>query len=335
LPRKARARAELLAIVVAPALSRRAITKVARVRRAHHLYGWSMTTEEARTSAGPIRCRQITQADTDRVVTLLTKGFPRRTRAYWVNAFRRIAAHATPYGAPKYGYLMEHDGTPVGVILAISTDFATAAGPVTRCNVSSWYVEPAYRGYASLLAAQAFKRSDVVYQNISTERHTRPTIEAQGFIRYASGEFVWCVLPAAVRSSPACSIDEPGLPACRVDAAEQRLIADHAQYGCIAFWCSTPERSHPFVFARRALKGFIPCVQLVYCTDIDGVVRFAPAIARRLATMGRLFVIINANGSIAGLLGRYFADAGPKYFKGPRSPRLGDLAYTEAAMFGM
>jgi hypothetical protein len=25
----------------------------------------------------------------------------------------------------------------------------------------------------------------------------------------------------------------------------------------------------------------------------------------------------------------------PKYFKGPEKPRLGDLAYTEAAMFGM
>jgi hypothetical protein len=294
-----------------------------------------MTTEEVTTSAGAIRCRQILETDTGRVVALLTKGFPRRTRAYWVNAFRRMAAHATPQGAPKYGYLMEDDGTPVGVILTISTEFATAAGPVTRCNVSSWYVEPAYRSYASLLAAQAFKRKDVVYQNISTERHTRPTIEAQGFFRYASGLFVWCVLPAAVRSSPACSVDDPGSPSSRVDAAERRLVADHAQYGCIAFWCSTPERSHPFVFARRTDTGFIPCVQLVYCADIDDVVRFAPAIGRRLAKMGRLFVIIDANGSMDGLLGRYFANAGPKYFKGPRSPRLGDLAYTEAAMFGM
>jgi hypothetical protein len=294
-----------------------------------------MTSEEVRTSAGAIRCRQISETDTDRVVALLAKGFPRRTRAYWVNAFRRMAAHATPQGAPKYGYLMEHDATAVGVILVISTDLTTAAGPVTRCNVSSWYVEPAYRSYASLLAAQAFKRKDVVYQNVSPNRHTRPTIEAQGFFRYANGLFVWCVLPAAVRSSPACSVDEPGLPASRVDGAEQRLVADHAQYGCIAFWCSTPERSHPFVFAPRIIMGFIPCVQLVYCAHVDDVVRFAPAIGRYLARMGRPLVIIDATGPIDGLLGRFFADIGPKYFKGPLAPRLGDLAYTEAAMFGM
>jgi hypothetical protein len=35
------------------------------------------------------------------------------------------------------------------------------------------------------------------------------------------------------------------------------------------------------------------------------------------------------------LIGRYFDATMPKYFKGPDRPRLGDLAYTEAAMFGV
>ena len=30
-----------------------------------------------------------------------------------------------------------------------------------------------------------------------------------------------------------------------------------------------------------------------------------------------------------------YLDGRPKYFKGPDKPRLGDLAYTEAALFGM
>jgi hypothetical protein len=34
-------------------------------------------------------------------------------------------------------------------------------------------------------------------------------------------------------------------------------------------------------------------------------------------------------------MGKYFDGVAPKYFKGPTRPRLGDLAYTEAAMFGM
>jgi hypothetical protein len=45
--------------------------------------------------------------------------------------------------------------------------------------------------------------------------------------------------------------------------------------------------------------------------------------------------MLDANGAIGGLVGRYFDGIMPKYFKGPRPPRLGDLAYTEAALFGM
>jgi hypothetical protein len=50
---------------------------------------------------------------------------------------------------------------------------------------------------------------------------------------------------------------------------------------------------------------------------------------------GRPVIILDADGPIAGLAGRYFADTTPKYFRGPAAPRLGDLAYTEAALFGI
>jgi hypothetical protein len=44
--------------------------------------------------------------------------------------------------------------------------------------------------------------------------------------------------------------------------------------------------------------------------------------------------IIDSNGPIPGLIGKYFGNQAPKYFKGPDRPSCGDLAYTEAAMFG-
>ena len=56
---------------------------------------------------------------------------------------------------------------------------------------------------------------------------------------------------------------------------------------------------------------------------------------RFLLLRGRPFVLIDANAPIRGLLGKYFQGRMPKYFKGPDRPRLGDLAYTETAMFGM
>jgi hypothetical protein len=43
--------------------------------------------------------------------------------------------------------------------------------------------------------------------------------------------------------------------------------------------------------------------------------------------------MLDANGPIAGLIGRY-SDGAPKYVKGPDHLRLGDLAYSERVLFG-
>jgi len=50
---------------------------------------------------------------------------------------------------------------------------------------------------------------------------------------------------------------------------------------------------------------------------------------------GRPLLLIDANGQIPGLVGKYFDQTMPRYFRGPTRPRLGDLAYTEIAMFGV
>jgi hypothetical protein len=56
---------------------------------------------------------------------------------------------------------------------------------------------------------------------------------------------------------------------------------------------------------------------------------------RFLAMRGRPLVVIDANGPIPGLVGKYLDARQPKYFKGPDRPRLGDLVYSETAMFGI
>ncbi len=89
------------------------------------------------------------------------------------------------------------------------------------------------------------------------------------------------------------------------------------------------------MFRPRFVKGVIPCAQLIYCRDIGNIARFAGPIGRFLALRGRPFVVIDANGPIAGLIGKYFDETMPKYYRGPAQPRLGDLAYTEAALFGV
>ena len=69
-----------------------------------------------------------------------------------------------------------------------------------------------------------------------------------------------------------------------------------------------------------------------FCRQIEDFVRFAPQIGSYLGWRGRPFVLIDSKGPISGLPGKYFDGIASKYYKGPVSPRLGDLAYTELAM---
>src|SRR5262249_18796900 len=151
----------------------------------------------AEPSASKIRCRQIADGDLDRLADLLTRGFgARRTRAFWAHVLDGLRTRAVPADMPRYGYLLENDGVPVGTILLI---FATTpGGGALRACVSSWYVEPAFRGYAPLLVSQALKLKQVTYLNISPAPHTLPILNAQGYQRYSTGVFV--ALPALQRS---------------------------------------------------------------------------------------------------------------------------------------
>ena len=129
-----------------------------------------------------INCREIGTADIDGIVNLLMSGFRdhHRTRDFWVRAFKRLSEHPTPPGFPKYGYLLDCKGTPVGVILLIFSSILVNGETRIRCNVSSWYVEPAFRGYAAMLVSRALKYKHVTYFNITPAPHTAAHIGSAG-----------------------------------------------------------------------------------------------------------------------------------------------------------
>jgi hypothetical protein len=94
----------------------------------------------------------------------------------------------------------------------------------------------------------------------------------------------------------------------------------------------------PFVLAPfRARQGRIglPAMQLIYCRSVDDFVACAGAIGRFLLARSKPVVIVDANGAIPGLAGIFSGARGQKYFRGPNPPRLGDLADTEFALYGI
>lgn len=283
-----------------------------------------------------IRCRQITDSDAPGIAALLARGFPTRDAKFWRQALHRLGSRQPPAGLPQYGYLLESGDRPVGAILLICAQLQTRDTSVRRCNLSSWYVEPAFRSYAALLVSRALTHKDVTFLNISAAPHTWPIIEAQGFSRYSDGVFVTApALNGPFGNAGATILDARTRPAVAFDPLEQDILLQHADLGCISLWCATPERAYPFVFRPRRVKQLLPCAQLIYCRDVGDFVRFAGPIGRHLLRHGRPFVIVDANAPIPRLIGAYRRGSMPRYFKGPQKPRLGDLAYTEYAVIGV
>jgi hypothetical protein len=288
-------------------------------------------------ASAEVRCREIDTADIDGIVNLLTRGFRHHhnTRVFWRRALKRLSEHLTPQGLPKYGYFLECKGTAVGAILLIFSSVLVNGEPKIRCNVSSWYVEPEFRGYAAMLVSRALRHKHVTYFNITPAPHTLPMLEAQGYVQYCAGRII--SVPALCSRSNGTRVKavEPDTrPDEDLPSNEIELLLAHARYGCMSLICNSASGRHPFVFTTRRKFGLVPYAYLAYCRNLEDFTRFAGPLGRFLAWRGYPLVVLDSNGPIRGIIGAYSA-AFPKYFKGPDQPRLGDLAYSERVIFGV
>jgi hypothetical protein len=272
-----------------------------------------------------IHSREIVKSDLDQIASLLTTalGF---SKEYFSQIMEKVTHLSTPIGFPKYGYVLLSDDVIVGAILMI---FATIRLGAVRCHVAAWTVDPAYRPYATLFFSKALRFKDVTYLNILGNPRMLPLVKVQGFSMCSDGQFA--AIPVLSRGSgdrPVKLVSADAAPNTHFDSDEHELLLTHRKCGCTSLWCITQEGAHPFVFQPRST---FPGMQLIYCRDIEEFVRFARPIGLFLALRGSFYVVVNSNGPIPGLVGKYFPGVMPLYFKGP-PPHIGDLAYTRFAL---
>jgi hypothetical protein len=281
------------------------------------------------SSPASVRLRQIAEADLPAIAKLLSEGFQNRTTDYWLRGLRRHVMRPRPADYPTYGFCLDSGGEPVGVILLLFSNMPSADGIRVRCNVSSWYVRPAFRGYGSLLVTSTTRDKRVTYFNITPAPHTWSTVEAQGFLVYCKGQMYG--IPVLSRARPA-SVMPFSDQALRMRAEDVDLLRQHAGFGCLSVVVRDADVDHPFVFQKHYVKGLVPVYRLLYCRSTNDFVRYAGNLGRFLLRRGGLLVRFDANE--AAPMAGWFSDArGRKYAKGPHAPQLGDLAFTEAALF--
>ena len=284
------------------------------------------------TAAAPaLRCRAIAEADLCAVAAVLRRGFPDRPGDYWTHALEVLRTRDAPLDYSRFGLLLEADSACVGVLLQIYTRLCKDG--TVRCNLSSWYVDPAYRSYAPLFVSRALRHKDVTYLNVSAAEHTWPILLAQGYRRYSEGQVAAlsflssrgvCARVRRWRGGEACFSPETGV-----------LLDAHAALGLIVLVCERGAERAAFAFLPREVRGVGRRVaQLAWCEDTASFLRFAGPLGRWLLWRGWPLVLLDACGPTRGLVGRFFKDRAPKFFRGGQAPRLNDLAYTEAVLFG-
>src|SRR5665213_455809 len=104
-----------------------------------------------------VRCREIDEADFDPIADLLTAGYQGSKRDFWVRRLKRLSKHSALVGFPKFGFLLEYRGAPIGTIFTIFSRVVGSDLTQIRCYLSSWYVAPDFRSYAIMLASHALK----------------------------------------------------------------------------------------------------------------------------------------------------------------------------------
>ncbi len=264
-----------------------------------------------------VRCRQITEDDLEGLAALLARGFPRTQCEYWRRGFARWKRMPVVEGVPRFGYMLDAGLGPVGVLLLISS----LRGGQVIANLSSWYVEPAWRTHSTLLVSMATKLKHVTYLNASPAPHTWKTLQAQGFEPYNFGRSLVFALPG--RGTVSDRI--PG------NLPEAQLLRDHRAFGMTAVTVEKDGIVSPFVFKPRRLdRPPVPVMDVMFCRGPEDFRRCAPALARHFLPRGRLGFLID--GDQPGIA-HYAQGKEPRYFKGPHRPILGDLAYTEKVIF--
>src|SRR5882757_1033388 len=141
-----------------------------------------------------LSCRPIHQGDWDGVVDCLRRGFPERSRDYWMRALARLSQRPIVANFPQYGFALENAGRIVGVVLTLYARFPGREGDEIRCNISSWTVDEGFRPQAMKLIWPILRRRDVTFTNISPAPATLKADKAMGFQLFSAGQFAF--LPA-------------------------------------------------------------------------------------------------------------------------------------------
>lgn len=274
--------------------------------------------------------REITDDDLAAVRELLVEGFPLRSREYWSKGLANLGSLPRIEGFPRYGYVVDADAAPQGVLLTITSDHGALG---MRTHFSSWYVREGYRQFALLLFRRALELENTTFVNPSPAEHILAILKRFGFEAYTAGMVRLDLRTAARRRPSRGAVQRLGSgDLAGLSEPEHRLAEDHRRMGCDVLRLRADGRAGLLIHRAKWIKRSLPCSQVIFA-DPDLVLELAGPVMRALASRGFLLALCDVDQARAPEIGR-LVRRGVRYFKGAEAPAVGDLSYSELAIFG-
>lgn len=274
--------------------------------------------------------REITDDDLAAVRDLLVEGFPLRSGDYWTKGLANLRSLRRVKGFPRYGYLVDADHAPQGLLLTITSDHGVDGA---RTNFSSWYVREQYRQFALALFRHALELENTTFINPSPSDRVAPILKAFGFKPYTAGVLM-LDLRTAMRSGFS-RVAVQRLDTRRIAALSEpdgQIAEDHLRMGCDVLRFETECRAGLVIHRRKWVKHALPCSQVILA-DPHLMIDLAGPAMRAFARRGSLLAFRDVSPAVEPAVGRVFG-RGIRYFKGAHAPPVGDLSYSELAVFG-
>jgi hypothetical protein len=271
----------------------------------------------------------ITEGGLDRALAILARGFPHVGRERWVSGLAWLA------GAPSLadvasGRILRADGNDVGVILTLGS--RRDSGPAGVVNLSSWYVDPAFRLSAPFMLRKVTSARDLAYTSLTPSDSVERMLMALGFQRACAQRVLVPVALAACRPARA-QVRPHGSAQDSLAEGLRRALDDHAAAGCLCAVLEDEDGLHPLVFFPRRRAGMRSAL-LAYAEDPARVLRHRGAVGRHLLRRGVLALTVDHP---AGPVPSDVIRLSPprRLIKGPRPAAAIDYLYSELPAFGV
>lgn len=278
--------------------------------------------------------RPIGDSNIDIAVSMLMRGFPDHTPAFWSQGLARIRSlhELAKYG--PVGYLMTVDDDFAGVILTIRSCRDDAADRADVVHLAGWYMAEPHRWLAARMMKMVVAAAGTVFFDLTPNAAATAINRRLGFDVLDDGVLVYLLPLTALRFGGAAEVWSFERAEPRMRPEDIILLRQHRALGCVVGALRIDEAYSPIIFARSQRWG-VSGARLIRADTKKLVTDNLGAISRFLLRQNLFFLRMNAarDDTLTGSpIARWNK---PTFIKGPRSRVEVDFTYSEHVVLGI